>query len=395
MNFFTLAAKNLARRRGRTVLTVLGVAIAVSVLFSLLALNSGYEKELNREVKSLGVHILAVPKGCPYEAASLIMHGGVIPKYLSDLDLKNVSRIDGVELAAPMLLHQFLVKDEKTGESAPHIVYGIKMAEMRELKPWWTVQGRFFDDNETNVMLVGRDLADKENLSVGQMLPFGPNKKNFTIVGILDRTGDQDDQFHFLPLQEAQRVFSKEGLITTIAVKVGDVSQIADVSREMERIPDIQVVTMTQIMGTIMNLAGSARSLLLTVIAIALIISAFGIINTLLMSVNERTREFGMMKAIGASGQDIGKMVLAETVFITLAGGMLGTVAAVVGSSVIEGFVKGMLPYSPRGSLIFLSPELVLFALGFSVLLGLVCGIYPAYKSSRLTPMEAIRGGIE
>ena len=83
MNFFTLAAKNLTRRRGRTLLTVLGVAIAISVLFSLLALNSGYEKELNKEVNSLGVHILAVPKGCPYEAASLIIHGGVIPKYLS------------------------------------------------------------------------------------------------------------------------------------------------------------------------------------------------------------------------------------------------------------------------------------------------------------------------
>ena len=173
--------------------------------------------------------------------------------------------------------------------------------------------------------------------------------KNFTIVGILERTGDQDDQFHFVPLAEAQRVFNKKDKITTIAVKVKDVRKIAAVSEEMEKIPDIQVVTMTQIMGTIMNLAGSARSLLLTVIAIALIISAFGIINTLLMSVNERTREFGMMKAIGASGLDIGKMVLAETVFITLAGGIIGTVAAIVGSSLIEGFVKGMLPYSPQG----------------------------------------------
>ncbi len=198
-----------------------------------------------------------------------------------------------------------------------------------------------------------------------------------------------------MPLAEAQRVFKKTGKITTIAVKVKDVSKIAKVSEEMEKIPDIQVVTMTQIMGTIMNLAGSARSLLLTVIAIALIISAFGIINTLLMSVNERTREFGMMKAIGASGLDIGKMVLAETVFITLAGGVIGTVAAIVGSSLIEGFVKGMLPYSPRGIDGILSPELIGFALAFSVVLGLVCGIYPAFKSSRLTPMEAIRGGVE
>ena len=395
MNFFTLAAKNLQRRKGRTMLTVLGVAIAISVLFSLLALNSGYEKELSKEVNSLGVHILAVPKGCPYEAASLIMHGGVIPKYLSDSDYRNVSTIPGVELATPMLMHQFMKKDEKTGVSTPHIIYGINMEEMRKLKPWWTAEGRFFSDNETGVMLVGRGLADKENLSLGQVLPVGPKKENFTIVGILDRTGDQDDQFHFFPLKEAQRVFNKQGMITTIAVKVRDVSRIAAVSQEMEKIPDIQVVTMTQIMGTIMNLAGSARSLLLTVIAIALIISAFGIINTLLMSVNERTREFGMMKAIGASGLDIGKMVLAETVFITLSGGILGTVAAVVGSSIIESFVKGMLPYSPGGSLISYSPELVGFALAFSVLLGLVCGIYPAVKSSRLSPMEAIRGGFE
>ena len=394
MNFFTLAAKNLMRRRGRTLLTVLGVAIAITVLFSLLSLNSGYEKELNKEVNSLGVHILAVPKGCPYEAASLVIHGGVIPKYLTALDLKNVSSIDGVGLATPMLMHQFIRRDAKTGQDVAHVAYGIEIDDIRELKPWWKIQGRFFNNNETRVMIIGRGLADRYNLTVGATQADGP-LANFTIVGILDRTGDQDDQFHYLPLAEAQRVFHKEGLITTIGVKVKDISKIAAVSAEMEKIPDIQVVTMTQVLGTIMNLAGSARSLLLTVIAIALIISAFGIINTLLMSVNERTREFGMMKAIGASGLDIGKMVLIETVFITLSGGVIGTISAIVGSSLIEGFVKGILPYSPRGSLVSASPELIAFALAFSLVLGLICGLYPAFKSSRLTPMEAIRGGIE
>jgi len=394
MNFFTLAAKNLLRRRGRTLLTVLGVAIAITVLFSLLSLNSGYEKELNKEVSSLGVHILAVPKGCPYEAASLVIHGGVIPKYLTALDLKNVSNIDGVGLATPMLMHQFIRRDAKTGQDVAHVAYGIEIDAIRELKPWWKIQGRFFNNNETRVMIIGRGLADRYNLTVGATQADGP-LANFTIVGILDRTGDQDDQFHYLPLAEAQRVFHKEGLITTIGVKVKDISKIAAVSAEMEKIPDIQVVTMTQVLGTIMNLAGSARSLLLTVIAIALIISAFGIINTLLMSVNERTREFGMMKAIGASGLDIGKMVLIETVFITLSGGVIGTISAIVGSSLIEGFVKGILPYSPRGSLVSASPELIAFALAFSLVLGLICGLYPAFKSSRLTPMEAIRGGIE
>src|SRR5512136_1424856 len=189
MNFLTLAAKNLLRRRGRTLLTVLGVTIATAVLFSLLSLNSGYEKELNKEVNSLGVHILAVPKGCPYEAASLVIHGGVIPKYLSDSDLENVTKIDGVDIATPMLMHQIFKKDKKTGKDTPHIIYGIQIDEMRKLKPWWTIEGRFFRDNETKVMFVGRSLAEKENLTVGYVLPFGPNKENFTIVGILDRTG--------------------------------------------------------------------------------------------------------------------------------------------------------------------------------------------------------------
>ena len=114
----------------------------------------------------------------------MIIHGGVIPKYLSSLDLTNVSSIPDVEMATPMLMHQFLKKDDKTGKISPHIIYGINIEEMKELKPWWTVRGRFFQDNETNVMLVGRDLADKENLSVGQVLPVGPKKENFAIVGI-------------------------------------------------------------------------------------------------------------------------------------------------------------------------------------------------------------------
>lgn len=394
MNFLTLAVKNLLRRRGRTSLTVIGVAIAISVLFSLLSLNSGYEMELNKEMNSLGANVLAVPKGCPYEAASLVIHGGVIPKFLNESDLQKIKTISGVELATPMLMKQFIVKNSITGKDEPHVALGINIDEYRQLKPWWGVQGRFFYNNETKVKLIGRALADKENITVGFVMPAGLFK-GFGTTGVLNRTGDQDDNFHFVPLAEAQRVFNKTGMITTIAIKVKDVSQISKVADEMEKIPDVQAVTMTQVTGTIMNLAGSAKSLLMTVIAIALIISAFGIINTLLMSVNERTKEFGMMKAIGASGMDIAKTVLAETLFITVSGGVIGTIAAIVGSSLIEGFVKGVLPYSPRGSLISLSPELIAFCIGFSIVLGLICGLYPAFKSSRLTPMEAIRGGIE
>jgi putative ABC transport system permease protein len=389
LNFVTLALKNLLRRRGRTVLTILGVAIAIAVLFSLLSFNSGYQKQLSGELDSLGIHMLAVPKGCPYEAASLIIHGGVIPKYLSNSDVAEAKKIDGIEVASPMLLQQFY----KDGQ--PHVVYGVMMNDVSRLKPWWKVEGRFFSDNEDNVMVVGWNLAENEKLKVGDVLPFGPDDTPFTIVGILERTDTQDDDFHFLPLPVAQRIFDKPDQITTIAIRINDISRISEISKELESIPDIQVVTMTQVMGTIMNLVGSARTLIISVIIVAIVISAVGIINTLLMSVNERTREFGMMKAIGASGLDIGRLVLIETLFITVIGGIIGLLLATFGSSLIETFVKGIIPYSPAGRLMAPEPGLIGLCLLFSVVIGFVCGIYPAIRSSRLTPMEAIRSNLE
>ena len=389
LNIFSLAAKNLMRRRVRTSLTVAGVAIAIAVLFSLLAFNAGYEKQLSGELGSMGINMLAVPKGCPYEAASLIIHGGIIPKYLSYDDLKQVEAIDGVEIASPMLLHQFF-KDDK-----PHIVYGINIAEQKLLKPWWKVEGRYFEDSEKHVMVVGRSLADKENLKVGQVLDFGPDKVPTTIVGILERTGTQDDEFHFLPLAGAQKLFGKEGQLTTIAVKVKDVSQIPAISKKMEQIPDIQVVTMTQIQGTIMNLVGSAQTLLFSVIIIALFISAVGIMNTLIMSVNERTREFGMMKAVGASGGDVARLIIIETLIITLMGCAIGLVVSLAGSKLVESFVRGVIPYAPSGDLIIIEPWLIFACIGFALVIGLLCSIYPAIKSARLTPMEAMRSDFE
>jgi ABC-type antimicrobial peptide transport system permease subunit len=141
-----------------------------------------------------------------------------------------------------------------------------------------------------------------------------------------------------------------------------------------------------------MNLVGSARSLLFSVIVIAIVISAAGITNTLLMSVNERTREIGMMKAIGASGYHIGILLIAETLVITTLGGIIGILAALAGSGIIETFVRGLVPYAPSGSFVSFDPFLIGSCLLFSIGLGLLCGFYPAWKSARLSPMEAIRG---
>lgn len=388
MNFFLFAVRNLSRRKVRTVLTVIGIALAVSVLFSLLAFQAGYEKELTKEVDSLGIHMLVVPKGCPYEAASLIMHGGVIPKYLNESDLAAVRNVSGVSLATPILLHQFLVN------GTPHILYGIESSEMLKIRPYWKVNGRFFSDNEKQVMVVGSGLAEKENLVIGQKLPFGPKKEPFEIVGILEKTGGQEDEFHFVTLSEGQRVFGKEKKITTIAVLADDIGRSGEVADRIEEIPDIQVVTMTQITGTIMNIVGSVRTLLLSMIAITLVITAVGISNTILMSVHERIREFGMLKAIGATSTDLAKLVLIESLLVTFLGGVAGIILALLAGGIVESFIRANIPYAPSGSLIAADPRMAILCIGLSVLLGLVCSIYPAIRSARQSPMEAVRSEI-
>ncbi len=388
MNIPTLAVRNLKRRKIRTILTVAGVAIAVAVLFSLLAFQAGYEAELTREVDSLGIHMLAVPKGCPYEAASLIMHGGVFPKYLNMTDLASIQQIPGVAIASPVLLHQFMVN------GSPHIVYGIESSKMQELRPQWSVEGRFFTDDEQKVMVVGRSIADREGLKVGQMLPFGAKKEPFEIVGILNPTGGQDDEFHFTSISEAQRIFGKEGKITTIMIRADSIEKSGELADTIEEIPDVQVVTMSQITGTIMNIVGSARTLLFSLIAVSLVITAVGISNTLLMSVHERTREFGMLRAIGASSGDIARMVVTETIIVTLAGGIAGVIAALIGSGIIEAFIRANVPYAPAGSLIAANPMMAFSCIGLSVVLGLICSIYPAIRSARQSPMEAMRSEV-
>jgi putative ABC transport system permease protein len=389
MGFIHLSLKNLIRRKGRTVLTILGVAFAVAVLFSLLAFNAGYSNQLNHDLQGLGIDLLAVPKGCPYEAASMILQGGMIPNYLDYSDLPAVHAVDNIDIATPLLLQQFFQNDQT------QTIFGINADEMQRLKPWWHVEGRFFTDGEKQVLVLGRNLAKNAKLKVGDIVPFGPASIPFTIIGILNQTGDEDDESYFLPIAEVQTLFDKQNQMTAVAVKLNDITKIAEVSSKLEDIPDIQTVTMNQVMGTILNLVGSAKTLLMSVIIVAIFISAVGIVNTLLMSINERRQEFGMMKAIGASGLDIGRMILLETLFITISGGIVGVVVSVLGSSVVEHFVRGIIPYAPAGKLVSFTPQLFGLSIVFSVVIGIICGLYPAIRSSRVTPMEAIRSSFE
>jgi putative ABC transport system permease protein len=384
----TLALKNLSRRPLRTALTVSGVALAVAVLYSLVSFQSGYQIGLRAELEGLGAHILVVPKGCPYEAASIAIHGANWPRYLREAEIAAVVGTPGVRHAAAVLMSA--TTDPRTARQ--QIYLGVDDT-IRAVKPFWHIHGRF--PTRPDEALVGVEVARMRRLAPGRCFTSTLSRTPFRVSGVIARTGGQDDSFIYIRRPTAQRLFHHLGQITNVLVIVKDPEKVLQVAAAMRRRdPDANVVPMAQILGTMLNLARSTRLLVACVVLIALLISTFGVVNTVVSSVFERTGEIGMLRAVGASRADIFRLVWTETLIVCLVGGAAGCGLALLGAHLIEALVRGQLPYAPRGTLI--APDAWVFAgcMAGAAVLGAAAGLFPALRACALRPVEAIRGRV-
>lgn len=384
MKFGVFAIKNLSQRKVRTILTILSIAAAVAVLFTLLSFNQGYEVALKDQLQQMGVHIMAVPMGCPFESATLVLKGGKIPAYLDISVMDQIDKIDGIQIAAPSLMHG-LIRPE---EGRTDIFLGIDERTF-ELKNWWKIKGSYFKKSDD--IILGYNAALVELAEVGDQIYLPEYDKTFNVVGILESTGTQDDGFFYIPLKTAQELFDKEQKITNIQIRVKDPAKAEAIASQMQSIDGLSVLTMSELMGTMLSLMGSAKTLIFSIVLIAIVISALGVLNTVLMSVFERTREIGIMRATGASQKHIFSLVWLETLSLSIIGGILGIVIALVGAGQIETVIKKFLPIAPQGSVVSLDPGNLLLCLAFILGIGIFAGLYPAYKASTANPIEALR----
>jgi putative ABC transport system permease protein len=386
-SYLKLAGKNILRHRTRSFLTMLGIAASVGVLFAVLSFNQGFNEGLAQELERTGLHFMIVPSGCAHEVAALVLHGSVIPKFLDTGVMEHVTATAGIELATPILVAQ--LPDQQRGRI--DLIYGIDMKVLPAIKPGWQINGRI--PEHAHEVLLGYEVAQHDNLQPGDHFASPADGVDLIVAGIVALTGSQDDAFVYLPIATAQELLDYPNAATAIGVKVDDPTRIGAITEELNSaVPGIQIVTMGEVMNSISNLAASARALSLAIVLIAILISAVGVMNSILMAVFERTQEIGMMRAVGASRWDVFRIILNETTILALCGGLVGIILSTLGARLIEAFVRSVMPFVPSGDLIRFDPAVALGSVAFIFVIGVCAGIYPAVKASKINPVEAIKG---
>jgi putative ABC transport system permease protein len=395
IKIFNVAYKNLLRKKTRSGLTIIGIALAAWVLVSLLGFNKGYESSLNRDIDNLGFQMIVTAKGCPYEAATLMLKGGTGLRYMPQSITELITKEPEVEEVTAMLMQA--VFDPNKGESGGYSAYlGVDPATFPQMKSFLEFkQGSWFTDPEAMEAVMGYEAAELEQREVGDLLLIAEKNVEVKVVGIFKRTGTQDDGTIFLPLKAVQKIFGIKEELTGIGIKVKKDADMAKFEEKMYKLPDVQVVSLSQVKQTIMTLVSTAKVMVFSIALIAILISVVGVINTILMSVMERLQEIGILKSMGATAWDIFKLIWIETLILCISGGIIGAALAMATAKLTEVLIRQLLPYAPSGGLVQINLPLVILTFGVVILIGLLSGVYPSWKAGRVRPLEAIRSQVE
>jgi putative ABC transport system permease protein len=381
-----LVLRNILRRPLRNGLTLAGIAIAMAVLVSIIAFGEGYRRALRHELDQAGMQMMLVPLGCPYDAAARVLKNNTLENSLPASALDSVRNDPAVSVAAPLLLAAL----PRQNDQRTDLWVGLD-EEALQIKSWWRARsGQAWFTNEDDVIL-GADAATLEMRAPGDSF-FSPERhRKFHVAGILERSGTSDDSSFFLPLKTAQEMFNETGRLTAIAIRLKDPALVREAAPRLQKIPGAQVVTLTEMMGTFLNLLGAARTLVVAIASIAVMASALSIFNTLLAAVIERTNELAVMRAVGASRKQLFGLLLGESFLLTVVGNVAGAVLAFALGPRIEALARNWIPFAPVESLLTLSFATALPCALLTLAVALSAALYPAWRASRLPPAIATK----
>jgi putative ABC transport system permease protein len=398
-----IALRSLMVNKMRSGLTMLGIIIGVGAVIAMIAVGSGAKKRIADQIASMGSNILIVLSGSS-TSGGMRFGAGTVPTLTVDDSRAILNEIPGVKLVAPQIsgVAQVIFGNQNWST----LVYGT-IPELLEIREWSFSSGRVFTqqdlDGANKVCLLGKTVVD--NL-FGGIDPIGQivriKKIPFTVIGVLHPKGqttfgtDQDDVI-FVPLTTAQkRLFGQQfpGMVRVITVQAREPEvmkaveeQITELLRQRHRIQpgqenDFSVRNLTEVASSAEESARVMSLLLGAIASISLIVGGIGIMNIMLVSVTERTREIGIRIAVGAKSRDILLQFLIESLVLSLAGGTLGIGIGIGGTLVLSSVTQWP---------ILFSIEAIGLSFFFAGSVGVFFGFYPARKASLLNPIEALR----
>jgi len=386
----TLAFRNVLRRRERSLLTLVGVLLAVGAFVAMVSLAEGLYRRVSLELDGRAVDIYVVPRTAAPLPTGPVGTVGLTTDTVALTWIEKIAALKNVRRVAP------ITRDQWTSEHGTVMVVGIEPTGLREFLPSLEiVEGRVF---EAGQILVGVGLAASEGLTPassqgaegGLKNRFGPGESRYPISGIVSSGSGFQDYFVYLPLATALETNSRKG-VQEVWVKVQDPHRAAEVVQAIESlgIPDVKVMTRKDYLGAASDYIEYAWLLQFAISAIGVLIAITAAMNTMLMSTYERMREFGTLRAIGAPRGTVVTMVVTESVMLSLLGGILGLAFGWIGSILLDRAMVTLLQLS--FPLAAITPGLIIQAILLSLFVGLVGAAIPSVLVWRVDIVRGLR----
>jgi len=395
-----MAFTSIWAHKARSFLTMLGIIIGVSSVVTLMSVGEGVKKDVASEIEGLGSNLLIIVAGDisgggggGFGQSTNVISGDV----LKEEDVDAVKGVEEVEKVAPLALTGGAISHKDNQYT--NFMSIATTSEMEGITTFEIEKGDFFRENDKRNVVVVADSARQEIFGDADPL----NKKitfqneKYRVIGTLKKIGSSDifsdqafDSMVVFPLEKIKEVSGGKADIFRIIVKVGDEYDVKEIAKKVEEKmlkshnneKDFSVLTQDDILDLLDTIFSLLTALVTAIAAISLIVGGIGIMNIMLVSVTERTREIGLRKAVGATPVDILRQFLIEAVIITLLGGAIGVLFSYAATSLVRKFSV-------------LDPSITLYAIilaaGISIGVGIIFGLAPAISAARKDPIDALR----
>lgn len=390
----------LSANKARSGLTILGIVIGIGSVIAMVSIGQGASGQITSSIEGLGSNLLTVTPGFAQQGRGFISAGRGSAQTLQNDDIDVIRQIEGVAYISPERQGRYQIT-APTGNNTNSTVIGAS-PEYAQVRNVSADNGSFI--TESNMRSMGRvavlgptvatDLFEDQD-PVGKTIRI--NKLNFKVIGVLQSKGSagffNPDDTIFVPLTTMQKILAGGEYLSSIAISVETKDLMPQVQEEATAalvakhrvdpaIPDFSIVSQADILGTLTQVTDTFTIFLAAIAGISLIVGGIGIMNMMLTTVTERTREIGLRKAIGAKKKHISMQFLTEAVMLTFLGGAAG---------IALGWILSILVSSFAGIATSVSLSTILLAFGVSAAIGIIFGYYPARRAASLNPIEALR----